>query len=429
MKLPFEKWLEASEPPDEAMVAFNEAVLAYKIGAYRAALLFSYVGMGLCLRRRLMSASKPDDVEQKQWDDIQRKLQNESKWDPTVFDCTQMKKDKDIFHVDEQLRDEMKYWRDRRNDCAHFKRNEIAAPHVESFWLFLQSNLGRWVPNGSKNDILERLDRHFDPNLTPPGADVTPIVRLFPQAVSQAEFPAFFEELVQRFSSTLGGIQHVNVGALSTIFDAVLTLAHPDVAPSAIACLHRYDPILCSVLRRQPRHVGIVLANQPQLVRNLWHNQLFNGVPRLRVFAALLRHNLIPTEEIQEAVSKFVRDLGGEIPEAADMDALQRVGFWQAFHKKAIDNNGINKFDWGNPNASLIAWWVSSNPLDEQIASVICNTFSSEPYPWSVRDALKEMFTQHPAKLQEFTALAAKTGKTVPAVILPDAPANPGGQA
>ena len=46
MTLPFETWIREHSPTPEASVAFNEAVSTYKTGAYRAALVFSYVGMG-----------------------------------------------------------------------------------------------------------------------------------------------------------------------------------------------------------------------------------------------------------------------------------------------------------------------------------------------------------------------------------------------
>lgn len=106
-----------------------------------------------------------------------------------MFDCTQMRSPKAIFTVDDHVRDEFKYWKDRRNDCAHFKSNTIAASHVESFWLFLQSRIGRWVPNGSAQDLIERLARHFDSNLTPPGTDVWLLIALISHAVPHAELP------------------------------------------------------------------------------------------------------------------------------------------------------------------------------------------------------------------------------------------------
>lgn len=415
MKLPFEHWLDEHAPPDEAMVAFSESVLAFKTGAYRAALMFSYVGMGLCLRRRLLSAANPSGVPADQWTGIQRDLQDENKWDGIVFDCTQMRTPKDIFDVDDHLREEMKYWKNRRNDCAHFKRNEIGAPHVEAFWLDLQSSLGRWVPNGSRNDVLDRLVRHFDPNLTPPGADVMPIARMIPQAVAQPELESFFDEVVQRFTRTIGTFTMVSTDSVVAVLDAVLATGHPMVAPAASTWLHQQPELLVGVLRRAPHHAGI-LANQPALVRNLWRQQLFkSGHQDLALFASLVRLSLIPSSETPEAISWCVDRLSGDIPADQDERTLAAVGFWDAFHRKAIDERGIDKFEWGNRNAALIAWRIQKNPLDVATAQAICEVFGSSPFPFTVRDALKEMLAANPTKMSELATLAAQAGTSVPA--------------
>lgn len=66
MKLPFETWLESADVPTEAEIAFRESVISYKAGAYRAGLLFAYVGTGLWIRRRLIAATRPAGVRAEQ---------------------------------------------------------------------------------------------------------------------------------------------------------------------------------------------------------------------------------------------------------------------------------------------------------------------------------------------------------------------------
>ena len=141
MKLPFETWVREHSPTPEARVAFNEAVSTYKTGAYRAALVFSYVGMGLCLRLRLLSATCPTEFPQGRWSEIQRNLNDENKWDATVFDCTQMKAPKDVFFVEDDLRIQMKYWEGPEKRLCAFqeqrnrrtsRRGILDVPTVES---------------------------------------------------------------------------------------------------------------------------------------------------------------------------------------------------------------------------------------------------------------------------------------------------------
>jgi hypothetical protein len=36
------------------------------------------------------------------------------------------------------------FWRDRRNECAHFKNNPINSSHADAYWLFLRSQLDNY---------------------------------------------------------------------------------------------------------------------------------------------------------------------------------------------------------------------------------------------------------------------------------------------
>ena len=411
MKLPFETWLQEQHPTPEAMVAFNEAVSTYKIGAYRAALVFSYVGMGLCLRLRLLSEACPTGIPPDQWNQIQHRLNDENRWDATVFDCTQMKAPKDVFYVDDHLRGEMKYWRDRRNDCAHFKSNEIGAPHVEAFWMFLQSSLGRWVPKGSEEDILDRMVRHFDPNLTPRGADVTPIVQMIPQAVPQASLRSFFVQLTGRLTGRLFG---PDANSIVTVFDAVFKTMNQSVSDSASAFLCDSPEVLMRLLRRFPNYCAI-LQDQPELVRRLWREILFDGWnDDISVFAALLRHGLIPESEIEESVSWIVDKAHGEGPRDVDDQTLDSVGFWDNIQSQAFDKQEIAEFGWANKKATMIARLIERRPFNSATARVICDVFSKQHHSWSVCDVLRRVLAENPLKRAELEELAKEAMVAVP---------------
>ncbi len=414
MRLEIENWLLEQELPREALVAFDEAIVAYKAGAYRAALLFSYLGMGLTLRRRLLLASCPTGMQQPQWDIVVNKLRREDSWDAEVFDTTQRQKVPPIFVVEESLREEFRYWKNRRNDCAHYKRNEIGAAHVESFWMFLRSSLGRWVPNGSAGDILTRLERHFDANLTPPGADVSPLVRQIPHAVPQQDVKKFFDDVVEQFRSTLGNVHLLNRDAVAAILAEFMKSAPADYAEEAAEWLRDVPERLFDTVRRHPELVH-VLANQPELVRQLWRSELFKGGARdLELYSALLRNGLIPHDQLEEAHGRLVLKLSGEVPSAEQNRVLTNAGFWDYFDDLAFAERKIDQFAWGNSNARLVAWRLENHPFDAAVAEAICGTFGAEPYPFQVRDALKDMLGANPAVLAELERLAKSVGREVP---------------
>jgi hypothetical protein len=65
--------------------------------------------------------------------------------DAATFDATQHKNPAPIFAIDQELRDQVKFWKDRRNDCAHSKQNQIIAAHCEAFYAFVRSTLNRFI--------------------------------------------------------------------------------------------------------------------------------------------------------------------------------------------------------------------------------------------------------------------------------------------
>ena len=104
-----------------------------------------------------------------------------------------------IFGLSDNIRHQVVYWKNRRNDCAHSKQNEISSSHVKSFWLFLKSNLAKLVVNGSKEGLLNEIRNHFDFSITPPGADCSHLVEQIPAAISTNELSDFFSEVYKVF--------------------------------------------------------------------------------------------------------------------------------------------------------------------------------------------------------------------------------------
>jgi hypothetical protein len=418
MRLAFEDWLErATDCPDEARVAFKEAVVSYKAGAYRAGLVFSYVGMGLWLRIRLLAANQPSGMTPGEWHARQNELRDENKWDPTVFELTQQQGTKtlpkEVFSVDDHLRQEMLYWKNRRNDCAHFKRKEIGASHVEAFWLFLETSIGRWVPNGSKEDLLARIEKHYDLNYTAPGTDVAFLAQAVPHAVPESTRKDFFDALEAQFTHTIGSASYYKPG----IADFLSVVLRVDAASrNAVTWLLHRPTLTTMVLRLFPGHVQL-FKTSPDIVRRIWRSELIGNPGVLPVFTGMLRNGAIPQSELSEAI-EFIVEKNTELPSTKEAKMLERNGFWVEFRKQAIEKREIDSFSWANPKASLIAWWVENYPLDSETARVICSTFSGLPFPYSARDALKQLLASNPTKKAELESLAKQENTTIPQELL-----------
>ena len=327
-----------------------------------------------------------------------------------------MKAPRDLFYVDDQLRDEMKYWKDRRNDCAHFKNNVIGAPHIEAFWLYMRSSLGRWVPKGSMNDILDRIARHYDPNFTPRGADVSRLVGMMPQAVPPDKIGSFFDELVRVLTRTTGFPRRTTVDneAISELINAIYYLLSTNIQDATSTWLCKQLELLLLVLRKHPTR-SVILNNRHELVRYLWRDMLFNEDGNdLPLFASLLRNGIVPTDEINEAVSWVVDRVSGDVPSETDDQTLQNFGFWRALRVKAFHDGRKGDFAWANPKAKLLSWTIERDAIDVELASTICRVFGQRTYPFEVRDAIKEMFARKPEKLVQVETKAAEDSLSVP---------------
>lgn len=176
------------------MSLFNESLLCYSIKANRASLLFSYLAFLTIIKEIIISSKKPDDIGQSRWDQIIKELNNEDKWEKRVFEEL-TNSSTPIFNISESIRQQIKFWKDRRNDCAHFKENEINNTHVEIFWSFLESNLSKITIEGGKLNLLKKIVTHFDETKTPPDADYKPLLKEIDNAIDISESESFFKEL------------------------------------------------------------------------------------------------------------------------------------------------------------------------------------------------------------------------------------------
>lgn len=428
MILPIELWLSATELAQDARRAFSDSVLCYKAGAYAPALLASYLGWGLALRARLLGARAPEGFSPEHWQKIIGDLRRDDSWDSAVFDATQRQKLPQIFVVPDELRREVHYWKDRRNDAAHFRDNEIGASHVESFWFFVRSNLPKFAPNGGVADLLARIVRHFDINHTPADQDVATVLESAPDVVAKDGAPAFLDAVAAALThsfSVLGGITMLRTAELARVHEALLRRGSPHLLKATVDHLREDMTRLVEVVRLRPDYVAF-WASEPTVIRRLWRETLWSiHGPCLPVLASLLRNGLIPPHEIAEATMHFARGVQGEVPQAIDVDVLEAAGFFTGVLVVAFEEQEINRFAWGNPNARLVAWLLGRVPLQESFVRVLCAVFASEPYPHGARDAIASLFAGNPARHAEFTATARALGLEPPATLL----TSQGGQA
>lgn len=416
MKTALSSLLDMFTLPLEAKIPFREAEICYRAGAYRAALLFSYVGWGMTLRSRLLHAACPPGIQPGQWQTYLTALNAEDRWDAQVFDLTQM--NADVFKIPVHLRQQVHYWKDRRNDCAHFKDNQIDHPHVEAFWQFLLSNLGKFVPNGGEDAMVNEIQVLFDPNLTQPNTPADAVAAKIPHSVERPALRQFFQRVVTSLTARAGNVVYRRLREIGLLFDAVIRVGHgPTVEELRLFLIANQDCLL-EFIRQFPQHVTILHDDAP-VVRQLWHQHLFTTPNQdLPLFAALLRNNLIPEAEKDEAFAHIIPKLDGSIPSPVDDVVLRDQGFFQVFEQRAFEAGLLNDFGWANRNDRFIAWYIDSHPISLLAARAICQEFAGGFYPFDVRATLSQLFLGNQPKRDEFAAMAQQQQLQVPASLL-----------
>jgi len=101
--------------PDQIERAyFEEAARCYHIGAYRAAVILSWIVTARNLEKKLEQLATEDGEARRYWTKIDTKKRNEQAYEEDLIDAFRA-----LGILDEQETKELKHIRDTRNWCAH----------------------------------------------------------------------------------------------------------------------------------------------------------------------------------------------------------------------------------------------------------------------------------------------------------------------
>lgn len=416
MKLPFEEWSIHKRFSTNVSKLFNEAFTCYKNAAYRASLLFSYLGFLTILKEVIIKSTKPNAIPQGRWDDIVRKLQSDDSWEKAVYEEL-INRTSPVFNINEDLRQQIKYWKDRRNDCAHFKTNDIEAHHTESFWSFVKSNLLKITIEGGKESLLNKFEKHFDRTFTPTGADVTPLLREIDESVKLTELTSFWEQLFERIDE-FGFVFH-RESAATIVVSRAFECCDDQTKENLSSFLkdNQYDLKIVGLYPDKVNYLNYL----PEEIRQIWRTRIVNDRSMaFSTYGTLLRNSLIPETEIREANEHMINCLTDCRPDDEITHiALAANGFGDLFFDIAIHTKRLRDwFNWVNPRADMIGYYIEKYPLREETVEVVCEMYSRDKYSYWLGERLVRIFTDNESKKKEFQSIAAKRGFTIPAELL-----------
>jgi hypothetical protein len=405
MNLPLQNWLNTQKISKEALSSFEESFICFKVGAYKASLLLAYLGFINVIRDRIIIAPPPNGIVAHRWSTIQATAKDPDAWDKTVFDAMQQKNPFPIFVISDDVRDQVKYWKDRRNDCAHSKQNKIIAAHVESLYAFIESNLGKFVVNGSRNEMIRRILDYFNPSLTAPSEPLTPIIHDLLHALMVAEYPSFIVETINALDSLQNPLpipSSIENPDVIKFLGACFQDGNDDLREACKTSLIANDVLLMQFLRQQSDKVYI-LQNEHQKIRQIWHDEIFssyfkNDIPLL---CSLLHASLIPQNEIPETMARAIKVGLHQLPTDPDLETLIQYGFYIELEKAIVDGL-LDNFSWANNNKRLIGKYLSDKRISREIAGALYHAFLGEYYAWHLAEYLNDFFSQRLDKKAEF---------------------------
>ena len=120
---------------DDARLLFDESIMCYRVEAYRAAYLMSYLGFFKELKERLIRSEVPELMKKEEgvWDNLKKRLMDEKKWEEAVMQATQMKTETNdyeeskskVFLISSDIIEDIQFWRRRKEMNVHMPKIPI----------------------------------------------------------------------------------------------------------------------------------------------------------------------------------------------------------------------------------------------------------------------------------------------------------------
>ncbi len=421
MKLRIENWIENNNFSEDVNVLFTDAVTCYKARANRASLLFSYLAFLTILKERIIEGTKPNLFPQGEWDKLISKLQNEDLWEANVFDATQQQEKIDqatkqrikdpIFSLNDNLRLQIKYWKDRRNDCAHYKDNIIDTFHIENFWAFMESNMSKITIEGGMQSLINKIYKHFDPTITPPDKDITPLIQEVEYSVERSKLKHFWETLLNN-----GEWDFDLSKRKQELISKSLEVNKDFVNDSLIAIVKANKFYLKDFLSNHTDKILRFNFNEEE-VRKFWKTQLPSCNNILGLYTSFLRNGLIPQNEIAEANRTIISAIREYSPTINEHQILLVNGFLNTFKEEVLNNSsfvGYKSYLWVNDRADIISGVIKNYPPDNDIINRLVEHYNQRDNSDWLLERFNNIFIEGSTITNEYKSILQSNNVEIP---------------
>ncbi|WFB66858.1 hypothetical protein [Chryseobacterium sp. WX] len=392
---------------------FEESVKCYKIEAFRASLLFSYLGFFTYIKEMIISSNKPTPIAQSRWDDIISKLNKDDYWEQRVYDEL-VNSTSSIFNFNDSIRQQIKYWKDRRNDCAHFRDNEINHHHVEMFWFFLKSNITKISIQGSKENLLEKFKAFFDKTKTPPNRNPDYLIYEIEEAVEYADLQIFYDQLN---NITIVGESFVDDNEKQQIFYRIFSIINNA----------RIKSELVSFIKMKPQHYDLkfilefptslnFLNYNAEQIRNIWKTRVWLlNHKKYNLLVTLFRNGKIPVDERKEFFSEIFQHFNQigynnlYLDDQSKDTLFNNIYFQEVVEKELFIDEKIHtsEYLYINSKEELITLLFFYGDINEAMVEGLKKMVENGIRPYWLQDSLTTLFNENENKKNKILEIAA----------------------
>ena len=372
----------------------NDAIRCYRNGIARPALMLSYIAFIQAVRDNLLKSDMPKGFNEPRWKACMSKLRQENAWDEQVISCIKCRDNPPYFELTDSLRDDVCFWRNRRNDCAHYKDSEITLSHVAAFWVFIMDNYNKFTPIGSLMQSVNDYKRHYNVSITPKGTSTEVIFKRLCLAIKTED------DLLLFLKETDSCMEYEEQAQL--LHDLLMDERHKSKVISLLTVKLKRVKMYLAL---KPADVSVVLGNNPEMTRKFWYEDFMFFASCANVYVEMLRAKMIPQGEIKESLDMFLKHeykrSAFYLDNPEDFNVLKENGLYDIFieeylSKDFVCNNPGEKCHKTDFYISLIQRGGISDKLIKVLSESIKGTF-----PYTLENRLKgEIFKEEENKKQ-----------------------------
>lgn len=422
----FERWLEnnCDNLSDNAVGLFKDSLRCFKNNITRPAYLLAYQGMLLTLRDKILMGKTPNGSREPEWETICKEIRSDGSWDERTYNRVVQKAKDDgskpaILNMPPFVREQFQYWRKLRNVCAHYKDFDFKPAHVLTLYSFIASYLMKISIEGGAASLLAEFRDYCDPTKYSPITPLDSLVSKISDMVEEKDMVDF-----------INSVAHIVAGAHNRDYNEFLKkLLFLDGENNRAVKKSTQIFITSDIILRNrfidanPDLVGFILTSSVD-IREYWTKFLKYSQYAYKIAASLIVSNLIPQDEVSELFillleEGYSRDKTLYNVDKGELEVFKRNGYFDLFLSLYFDETHIKRrLSEICHKTNFYMSHLVYLELNLEFVRKMIDLFSGLPYPYTLRDRIKDELWGKDDFKNNFETIARHNGIVIPDTFL-----------